>query len=102
MPVKAGGGAARAASEAGAGAAGDAADESAGPLLPQPLRLKYSVGRIIGNIQNIIIEHSSFIFVPVIHFLTFPMCICLVLLCCLNSGWGIQSQFVIFCCFSTQ
>lgn len=48
MPVKAGGGAARAASEAGIGAAGDNADENSGPLLPQPLRLKYSVGRIIG------------------------------------------------------
>ncbi|XP_026725930.1 serine/threonine-protein kinase GA29083 [Trichoplusia ni] len=49
MPVKAGGGAARAASEAGAGAAGDAADDTTGPQLPQPLRLKYSVGRIIGD-----------------------------------------------------
>lgn len=49
MPVKAGGGAARAASEAGAGAAGDAADDTTGPQLPQPLRLKYSVGRIIGK-----------------------------------------------------
>lgn len=48
MPVKAGGGAARAASEAGAGVAGDVSDESTAPLLPQPLRLKYSVGRIIG------------------------------------------------------
>lgn len=47
MPVKAGG-AARAASEAGSGAAGDSSDPNAAPLLPQPLRLKYSVGKIIG------------------------------------------------------
>ncbi|KAL0850283.1 hypothetical protein ABMA28_012120 [Loxostege sticticalis] len=48
MPVKAGG-AARAASEAGSGAAGDSSDPNAAPLLPQPLRLKYSVGKIIGD-----------------------------------------------------
>lgn len=52
MPVKAGGGAARAASEAGSGAAGDAVECAVAPQLPQPLRLKYSVGRIIGEFRR--------------------------------------------------
>ncbi|XP_053601093.1 serine/threonine-protein kinase GA29083 isoform X2 [Plodia interpunctella] len=47
MPVKAGG-AARAASAAGAAAADDDRDDGC-PALPQPLRLKYSVGKIIGD-----------------------------------------------------
>ncbi|KAL4706816.1 hypothetical protein ACJJTC_010050 [Scirpophaga incertulas] len=48
MPVKAGG-AARAVSEAGIGSAGDSCDANVTRLLPQPLRLKYSVGSIIGD-----------------------------------------------------
>ncbi|KAI5642534.1 protein kinase domain-containing protein [Phthorimaea operculella] len=49
MPVKAGGGAARASGETSSGVAGDAAETDPSPLLPQPLRLKYTVGKIIGD-----------------------------------------------------
>lgn len=52
MPVKAGGGKARASNEAGGGPAWDAADNDAAPILPQPLRLKYGVGKIIGKFFN--------------------------------------------------
>ncbi|GBP12113.1 hypothetical protein EVAR_5936_1 [Eumeta japonica] len=46
MPVKAGG---RKSIPGPVGAAGDAAEPEDSLLLPQPLRLKYSVGRIIGD-----------------------------------------------------
>lgn len=49
MPVKASGGKARATTEAGDGPAWDAVDTEAAPILPQPLRLKYGVGKIIGK-----------------------------------------------------
>lgn len=52
MPVKAGGGKARASSEAGGVPAWDATDTDAAPILPQPLRLKYGVGKIIGTFLN--------------------------------------------------
>lgn len=52
MPVKAGGGKARASSEAGGGPTWDAGDNDAAPILPQPLRLKYGVGKIIGTFLN--------------------------------------------------
>ncbi|XP_045455468.1 serine/threonine-protein kinase GA29083 [Melitaea cinxia] len=48
MPVRPGGAGAAAAAAEGAGAAGDGDAPLAG-LLPQPLRLKYSVGKIIGD-----------------------------------------------------
>lgn len=51
MPVKAGGRNIRqSGSDVITGAGGDTSETGDAPVLPQPLRLKYSVGRIIGNI----------------------------------------------------
>lgn len=60
MPVKAGGGKARASCEAGGGPAWDAADTDAAPILPQPLRLKYCVGKIIGTFLDRLVDIMSY------------------------------------------